>query len=84
MSGEQQFIYFLTVQLEPKVIVEWLALLTRIRELSSSDLPPETGRPIPCVSWYSSLHPGKCRTSFVYILHNSAFTDNLIIRRYVD
>jgi hypothetical protein len=38
----------------PSVAAEWLTLLLRIRELSGSNLSPETGYPDWRFSWFSS------------------------------
>jgi hypothetical protein len=45
------------------VIVEWLALPLRIREVPGSNLGPETGCPDWGFSRFSSVTPGKCRDS---------------------
>jgi hypothetical protein len=66
----------------PDVMVEWLALLLRIREVPGSNLGPETDYPDWGFSWFSSVFPGKCRdstlnyatTASFHILFNSLFT----------
>jgi hypothetical protein len=47
----------------PNVVVEWLTLLVRIRDVSGSNLRPEPGYVDCGFSWLSSVPPGKCRDS---------------------
>jgi hypothetical protein len=48
------------VEIRPNVMVEWLALLLRIREVPGSNLGPETGYPdrffVVFLSPYSTLN----------------------------
>jgi hypothetical protein len=44
----------------PNVVVKWLTLLLRNREVPSLNLGQETGYP-DCSSWISSVPLGKCR-----------------------
>jgi hypothetical protein len=71
------------------VVVEWLTLLVCIREVSGSNISPETGYR-DCFSWFSSVPAGKCRDStiklgngpflshpFQFILHLWSFHSTL-------
>jgi hypothetical protein len=72
----------------PNVAVGWLALL-RIREVTCSNVGPEICY-ADCGSWFSSVHPGKCRNSrltlnlatavFLHIFYCSVFINHPIIR----
>jgi hypothetical protein len=73
------------------VTTEWLAFLLRIREVQGPNLSPETGYPDWRFSWFSSVHPAKCRDStFKYvtaasfpIFSSSLFINHPIIRLYI-
>jgi hypothetical protein len=56
MSLYWNFLY----ELEPNIMVEWLALLFRIQEIPCSNLGLEWGYFDWGFSWFSSVFPGKC------------------------
>jgi hypothetical protein len=58
------------IALPPNVVVEWLALLLRIREVPRSNLGPETGYPNWGFSWFSSVPPGECRDRSLKLSHD--------------
>jgi hypothetical protein len=74
----------------PNVVIEWLTLLLRIREVTGSHLGQETRYPDWGFVWFSSVCPRKFRvstlnsatTDFSLILSNSSFTCYPFIRRY--
>jgi hypothetical protein len=45
----------------PNVVVEWLAFPLGVREVPGCNFDPDTGCPGWGFSWYSPVHPGKCR-----------------------
>jgi hypothetical protein len=47
----------------PNVVVEWLTLLLRIREVPGSNFGPLTGYPGLYFSWFLSAPLGECRVS---------------------
>jgi hypothetical protein len=66
----------------PDVMVDWLTLLLRIREVPGSNVGLETGCPARGFSWFFSVSPNKCRditlnyatTASFHILSNYLFT----------
>jgi hypothetical protein len=76
------------IWLRPNVVVRWLTLLRRIREVQGSNLGSETG--YPEVMWFYSVSPGECRDStlksghdrflpnpFRFIVHLSPYRSTL-------
>jgi hypothetical protein len=60
----------------PNVVVEWITVLLRIREVTALNLGPETSYPELRFSWFSSVPPYECR-DITYILYNtSVLRDN--------
>jgi hypothetical protein len=53
------------------VVVEWLTLLLRIREVPGSNLSPETAYPESGSWWFSSDPPGKYEDSALKLGHNT-------------
>jgi hypothetical protein len=45
--------------IRPTVVVEWLTILRRIREVRGSNIGPETGCPAWRYPWFSSVPPPK-------------------------
>jgi hypothetical protein len=53
------FVCFLITNVTPNVVVEWLTLLLRIREVLGSNLGPDIGYTDWGVSWVSSVPPAE-------------------------
>jgi hypothetical protein len=56
-------IYEQSLVITPKVLVQWLTLLLRIRKVPGSNLGPETGYHYLGFSWFYSVLPGEWRDS---------------------
>jgi hypothetical protein len=68
---------------QPNVMVEWLTLLLRIREVLLSNLGPENGYPDWRFSWFSSVPPDKYCDSTLKsdIISNAQYSYHPITRR---
>jgi hypothetical protein len=55
---------------EEKLVVEWLKILLRIREVPSSNLVPKNGYTDPGLSWFYSVPPEECRDSALKLGHD--------------
>jgi hypothetical protein len=87
--------YPFSIMHTPNVVVKWLALPFRIREVPGSNLCPETGYPDWDFSWFSSVPPGECHDSilklgrflpnpFQLIIHLSPYHSTLKERRKIN
>jgi hypothetical protein len=65
---------FLSVS--PNVVVQWLTLLLRIRDLQGSYIGPKTGYPDSGLSWFSTVPLGECWDSNLKLVHDR-FLQNL-------
>jgi hypothetical protein len=57
----------------PNVVVEWLKLLLRFREVPGSNLSSETGYPDWGFSWFCSVPLSECRVSTLQLGHDRSF-----------
>jgi hypothetical protein len=56
--------------LKPNVVVKWLTLVLRIREVPGSNLGQQTGYPDWSFSWFPSVSPGKCCNMYLQLGHD--------------
>jgi hypothetical protein len=56
--------------LAPNSVVEWLTLLLCIREVSDSNIGPETSYPDRGFSWFPAVPPGECRKRALKLGHD--------------
>jgi hypothetical protein len=69
---------------KPNVMVEWLTLLFRIREVSGSNPDRENGYPDGGSPWFSLVPLGKCRVNTLklvndrFLQHPSQFNVHLL------